>query len=86
MEAMQTVIDTMKEEENRRLTIESKLRALESLDQKVSALNSTVFVLQAHQEETSHAKNFIERSLPMLVHLQLCEGLEVISGDYHDAL
>ena len=84
MEAMQTVLDTVKHEETRLTNVELKLRSLSNIEDKMTALNSTVFILQKQQDENTQAKNFIERSVPMLIHLQLCEGLEIISGEYQD--
>lgn len=34
------------------------------------------------QNDVEGLKIFVERSLPMLTHLQLCEGLNIVAGEF----
>ena len=67
-------------------TCEARIRKLENVPPKVDALQTTLLQMQGMQNDVEGMKTFVERSLPMLTHLQLCEGLNVIAGENMDKL
>ena len=83
---MNEVLETMKNDEFRLQDIESEIRKLADVKNNYAVLSHSVVKLEKAKEEANQVKFFVERSLPMLVHLQMCEGLEVVAGEYLDKL
>ena len=74
----------LKDDEYRMQTCEARLRKLEDLRPGIDSMRSTLTLMQGMQNDVEGMKVFVERSLPMLTHLQLCEGLNVIAGENMD--
>lgn len=70
-----------KADEYRLQQCESKLRQLPDLTKQVKAINTTVVQMKGLEKDIHESKLFIERQLPGLIHMQLCEGLNVIAGN-----
>ena len=69
--------DTLKHQE-----LETKIRPLPDLVKKMKILGAEVKNLQIFDMDITFLKHFVERDLPILTHLQLCEGLNIIQGKF----
>jgi len=56
--------------------MEVKVRKLDALQTKVNSMDESVKQLMANVGEARECQIFSERTLPLLVHLQLVDGLK----------
>ena len=75
------LVEQCKADEYRLQSCETKLRTLPDWINKVKAINTTIVQMKGLEKDIHESKLFIERQLPGLIHLQLVEGLNVVSGD-----
>lgn len=59
---------------------DNQTRQLMPLLDRVDLIDQSVNKIKANEIEMLCCRQFIESSLPMYVHMQLCEGLNVIAG------
>ena len=74
-------MDLCKVDEFRIQSCEGKLRTLPEFQKKLNALNSAIMQMKGLEGDIRETKLFIERQLPGLIHLQLCEGLNSVAGN-----
>lgn len=53
-----------------------------SLEKKLNSLDQEVADIKMIDMDILHIKHFIERDLPILTHMQLCEGLNIVQGHF----
>ena len=85
-EKITSVLNALKSDEFRIQDLEAKIRVLDKIKIQNTTLSVSVQKLEQEKEEWFSLKHFIERSLPLLIHIQICEGLQVVSGDYMSRL
>ena len=81
-QSYQAFVKTLKSDEEKLNSNEARIRKLEELFPKVDAMKSSLMTTQLMQNDVEGLKIFVERSLPMLTHIQLCEGLNIVAGEY----
>ena len=65
---------------------EIKIKKFEEVYTKIDAINTSIEQLMITDGEFQGVKLFVERQMPMLTHLQLCEGLNAIVGENIESL
>ena len=78
--------DQLKCDTDRLQVLETKVRPLLILPKQLKSLDSEVANIKLMDMDVIHLKHFVERELPLLTHLQLCEGLNVVHGHFLDEL
>ena len=68
--------------EHRLHSVERQIRSLDGLHDQVAALNTGLAQAKAIEGAFQETQLFIERTLPTLIHLQMCEGLTVVAGHF----
>ncbi len=71
---------SLKNEQERLSEMEIKIRIIETLKLKMDTMNASVNQLVVNMNETQEMQLFTERTLPLLVHFQLCEGLSSVAS------
>ena len=49
-------------------------------------MDSSFNQIKVLDNDVAQSKQFIERQLPSLIHLQVCEGLNIVAGDFMNDL
>ena len=62
--------------------IESKLKPVPDIVKKIMMLDSEMASIRICDMDVYHMKRFLHQELPLLVHYQLCEGLDTVSGQF----
>ena len=67
--------------------LETKQRDIPRHEKQIAALKSQVIDLQEKTTDVSDVCNFISKSLPILLHVSICESLKKVLGpDYEESL
>ena len=61
--------------------VEVKIKVVNDLQKKLGFLEQSVNQMRSSVAETKEAHTFLERTMPLLTHFQICEGLHSISID-----
>ena len=80
------ILEQCKADEHRLLICETKLRQFPDFIKKLNAFNTSLTQMKGLEGDIKESKLFIERQLPALIHMQLCEGLHVVAGNQMDEL
>ena len=62
--------------------LETKVRPVPEIEKQMKILDAEMGTIRLCDKDLYQVKHFIQRELPLLIHLQLCEGLDVVSGSF----